>query len=82
MEAMIRVRLVLLGYLHQLAAEKTGGRDWISVPTGTTAGGMAETLGVTGYHLGLIGVNGVAVQHDWVLGDGDEVKISPIVGGG
>ena len=70
--------IVLIGRLKQYV----GGRDRLSVESGQTVPEFLEALGIERRAVSVIIVNGRRVSRDYVLRDGDEVRLLALIGGG
>jgi len=73
---MPRVHATFDGYLATFH-----GGGFVQVPEGGTARDLAASVGISGYHVGAILVNGVP-SPDRPLQEGDRVEVVPLVCGG
>jgi sulfur carrier protein ThiS len=62
--------------------EYIGGREEIEVASGQTAREMLATLKIPSELVALVSVNGEMKNKDYVLLDGDLVRIMAVIGGG
>ncbi len=79
MQVEVRVFATLRPYLPELGI---GEAKTLEVPEGTTAADLARRLGIPLDEVKIIMRNGLQVEPDEVLADGDRVAYIPAVGGG
>ena len=75
----MRVTVKAFATLYKYLPPDAGNHE---VPDGTTAGALADGLGIPRKDLHLIFVNSVRAEPDQALRDGDRVGFFPAVGGG
>jgi len=78
----MRIKLVLFGYLKNLVKEDFRGKDEIEFSSPLTVKEALDSLGISGYHVSSIQINGQPAKDNQVLNDGDELRVVPLVGGG
>ncbi len=79
MQVEVRVFATLRPYLPNLGI---GEAQTVEIPEGTTAAELAQRLGIPLDEVKIIMRNGLQVEPDEVLADGDRVAYIPAVGGG
>ncbi len=79
MQVAVRVFATLRPYLPDLGI---GEAKTVEIPAGTTAGELAQRLGIPLDEVKIIMRNGLQVEPDEKLADGDRIAYIPAVGGG
>jgi sulfur carrier protein ThiS len=62
--------------------EYIGGREEVTVESGQTAREMLAALKIPSQLVALVSVNGEMQNKDYILKDGDVIRIMAVIGGG
>lgn len=78
----MRIEVRLFATLRRCTPEHPDGRQLLELPEGATVGEAADRLGVARAEIHLAMVNGIGVDLERRMTEGDRLGLFPPVGGG